>query len=183
MAQKDTPPGILRREGEVLTGMREVSMSEFVKAHAAGAAVIDVGEVEEYNRGHIPGAVSLPVGDMSRDLTAACCQIRRDAPVYVVCAAGNRSLIATGMLMHAGYDAYSVSAGPPGGSGPGTPLSVVTVSVTDAATAHGLEMTDRTTTENGATTPAATGGRDPRRSRRRRWGTAATWSTTGGSRS
>ena len=48
-------------KGEVLTGMREVSMSEFVKAHAAGAAVIDVGEVEEYNRGHIPGAVSLPL--------------------------------------------------------------------------------------------------------------------------
>ena len=51
--------------------MREVSVSEFAKAHAAGAAVIDVGDVEEYNRGHIPGAVSIPVQDMSRDLTAA----------------------------------------------------------------------------------------------------------------
>ncbi len=91
--------------------MREVSMSEFVKAHAAGAAVIDVGEVEEYNRGHVPGAVSLPLQELVRDLSAARCQIRRDAPVYVVCAAGNRSLIATGMLMHAGYDAYSVLGG------------------------------------------------------------------------
>src|SRR5664279_5409395 len=94
--------------------MREVSVSEFAKAHAAGAAVIDVGEVEEYNRGHIPGAVSLPVQDMSRDLTAALCQIRRDAPVYVVCAAGHRSLIATGMLMRAGYDACSVYGGTTG---------------------------------------------------------------------
>ena len=91
--------------------MREVSMAEFVKANAAGAAVIDVGDVEEYNRGHIPGAVSLPLGDLSRDLTAARCQIRRDAPVYVLCAAGSRSLIATGMLMHSGYDAYSVLGG------------------------------------------------------------------------
>ncbi len=91
--------------------MREVSMSEFVKAHAAGAAVIDVGEVEEYNRGHVPGAVSLPLQELVRDLSAARCQIRRDAPVYVVCAAGNRSLIATGMLMHRGYDAYSVLGG------------------------------------------------------------------------
>jgi len=32
----------------------------------------------------------------------------------VVCAAGNRSLIATGMLMHAGYDAYSVLGGTTG---------------------------------------------------------------------
>ena len=34
--------------------------------------------------------------------------------MYVVCAAGNRSLIATGMLMHAGYDAYSVLGGTSG---------------------------------------------------------------------
>ena len=106
----------------MLTGMREVSVSEFAKAHAAGAAVIDVGEVEEYNRGHIPGAVSLPVQDMSRDLTAALCQIRRDAPVYVVCAAGHRSLIATGMLMHAGYDASSVLGGTSGWVKTGHPV-------------------------------------------------------------
>jgi len=102
--------------------MREVSVSEFAKAHAAGIAVIDVGEVEEYNRGHVPGAVSLPVQDMSRDLTAALCQIRRDAPVYVVCAAGNRSLIATGMLIHAGYDAYSVYGGTTGWVRAGHPV-------------------------------------------------------------
>ena len=94
--------------------MREVSMTEFAKAHAAGAAVIDVGEVEEFNRGHVPGALSFPLPELSRDLTAARCRLRRDAPVYVVCAAGNRSLIATGMLMHAGYDAYSVLGGTSG---------------------------------------------------------------------
>ena len=86
--------------------MREVSMSEFVRAYAAGAAVIDVGEVEEYNRGHVPGAVSLPLRELSRDLSAARCRLRRDAPVLVVCAAGNRILVATGMLMHAGYDTF-----------------------------------------------------------------------------
>ena len=91
--------------------MREVSMAEFEKARTAGAVVIDVGDVEEYDRGHIPGAASLPLGDLSRDLSVARCQIRRDAPVYVVCAAGNRSLIAAGMLMHAGYDAFSVRGG------------------------------------------------------------------------
>ena len=95
----------------MLSGMRDVSMAEFVKAHAAGAAVIHVSDVEEYNRGHIPGAVPLPLGELSRDLTAARCQIRRDTPVYVVCAADNRSLIATGMLMRKGYDAFSVLGG------------------------------------------------------------------------
>ena len=106
----------------MLTGTREVSVSEFAKAHAARAAVIDVGEVEEHNRAHIPGAVSLPVQEMSRDLTAALRQIRRDSPVYVVCAAGNRSLIATGTLMHAGYDAYSVYGGTTGWIRAGHPV-------------------------------------------------------------
>jgi len=116
------PTGYVRQEGEVLTGMREVSMAALVKAHAAGAAVIDVGDVEEYNRGHVPGAVSLPLGDLSRDLTAARRQIRRDEPVYVVRAAGNRSLIATGMLVHAGYDAYSVLGGTNGWVTAGNPV-------------------------------------------------------------
>ena len=141
--------------------MREVSVSEFREGPRGGAAVIDVGEIEEYKRGHIPGAVSLPVQDISRDLTAALGQIRRDAPVYVVCAAGNRSLIATGMLMHAGYDAYSVYGGTTGWVRAGHPLSEVTVSVTDAATADstGLDLTARARTQptgDGATTAEAT---------------------------
>jgi rhodanese-related sulfurtransferase len=43
--------------------------------------------------------------------------------VYVVCAAGNRSLIATGMLMHAGYDAYSVYGGTTGWVRAGHPVA------------------------------------------------------------
>src|SRR5664279_3318607 len=112
----------MSQEGEVLSGMREVSVSEFAKAHAAGAAVVDVGEVEEYNRGHVPGAVSVPLGDLSRDLAAALRRIRRDAPVYVVCSAGNRSLIAAGMLIRAGYDAFSVYGGTTGWVKAGYPV-------------------------------------------------------------
>lgn len=49
LAITDTPPGIKSgRRGAVR--MREVSMTECVKAHAAEAAVIDVNDVEEYNR-------------------------------------------------------------------------------------------------------------------------------------
>ena len=45
--------------------MREVSVSEFAKAHTAEAAVIDVVEVGEYHRGHVPAAVSLPQQDLA----------------------------------------------------------------------------------------------------------------------
>ena len=46
--------------------MREVSVSEFAKAHTAEAAVIDVVEVGEYHRGHVPAAVSLPQQDLAQ---------------------------------------------------------------------------------------------------------------------
>jgi glyoxylase-like metal-dependent hydrolase (beta-lactamase superfamily II) len=45
--------------------MREVSVSEFAKAHTAEAAVIDVVEVGEYHRGHVPAVVSLPQQDLA----------------------------------------------------------------------------------------------------------------------
>ena len=42
--------------------------------------------------------------------------------MFVVCAAGNRGLIATGMLMHAGYDAFSVLGGTGGWVKAGNPV-------------------------------------------------------------
>src|SRR6478672_7863207 len=59
------PTGYTSMEGQVLTGMREMSMSEFVKAHAAGAAVIDVGEVQDYNRGYVPAATTPTAASMA----------------------------------------------------------------------------------------------------------------------
>jgi rhodanese-related sulfurtransferase len=64
------------------------------------------GEVAEYNRGHVPGAVFLPLGSCRVIRAPPTAGSRRDVPVYVVCSAGNRSLIATGMLIHAGYAAF-----------------------------------------------------------------------------
>ena len=46
--------------------MGEVSVSEFATAHTAEAAVIDVVEVGEYHRGHVPAAVSLPQQDLAQ---------------------------------------------------------------------------------------------------------------------
>src|SRR5207248_685819 len=54
-----------------------------------GASWIDVREGEEWQEGHIPGAVHIPRGYLeSRIETAA---PDKSAPVVVYCAAGNRS--------------------------------------------------------------------------------------------
>ncbi|MER6591079.1 rhodanese-like domain-containing protein [Micromonospora purpureochromogenes] len=87
--------------------MREVNLAEFAAAHADGAAVVDVREPFEYVEGHVPGARSVPLGQ----LPAVVGDLPRNRPVYVICASGNRSLAAAQFLARGGIDARSVSGG------------------------------------------------------------------------
>ena len=87
--------------------MREVNLTDFAAAHADGAAVVDVREPFEYVEGHVPGARSVPLGQ----LPAVVADLPRNRPVYVICASGNRSLAAAQFLARAGIDARSVSGG------------------------------------------------------------------------
>ncbi len=85
----------------------EIGIDQFAEAVWAGAAVIDVREPHEYVAGHVPGAVLIPMGQ----LPGRAAGLNRRAPVYVVCASGNRSATMTGFLRNAGFDAYSVAGG------------------------------------------------------------------------
>ncbi len=87
--------------------MREVNLEKFVAAQADGAVVIDVREPFEYAAGHVPGARLLPLSQVS--VRAA--ELPKDEPVYVICATGNRSLVAADYLARAGVDAWSVAGG------------------------------------------------------------------------
>jgi len=64
--------------------------------------VLDVREQEEYDTGHIPGAVLLPVGMISED-TAADVIPEIDTEVLVYCRSGNRSKTAAQTLADLGY--------------------------------------------------------------------------------
>ncbi len=64
--------------------------------------VLDVREQEEYDTGHIPGAVLLPVGTICED-TAAAVIPEKDSEVLVYCRSGNRSKTASQALADLGY--------------------------------------------------------------------------------
>ena len=64
--------------------------------------VLDVREQEEYDTGHIPRAVLLPVGTISAD-TAAAVIPEKDSEVLVYCRSGNRSKTASQALADLGY--------------------------------------------------------------------------------
>jgi rhodanese-related sulfurtransferase len=47
-----------------------------------GAQLVEVLPREEYEEGHLPGAVNLPLKELNRETTD---HLRRDAPVIVYC--------------------------------------------------------------------------------------------------
>lgn len=64
--------------------------------------VLDVREQDEYDSGHIPGAVLLPVGTINEE-TASAVIPEKDDTVLVYCRSGNRSKTASEALAVLGY--------------------------------------------------------------------------------
>ena len=64
--------------------------------------ILDVREQNEFDAGHIPGALLLPVGVISVE-TAAAVIPELDSVVLVYCRSGNRSKTASSALAELGY--------------------------------------------------------------------------------
>lgn len=98
--------------------LSEVTVQDLEQAHADGALVVDVREPDEYQSGHVPGALSIPLGVLPVRLD----ELPRDRPVYVVCQSGGRSSQAAQVLDKAGHDARSVAGGTKGWIEGGKPV-------------------------------------------------------------
>lgn len=64
------------------------------------AVVLDVRESAEYAFGHIPGAVSIPMGELEEN----CGNLNKQAEIYVICRTGSRSDLAAQMLEKNGFE-------------------------------------------------------------------------------
>ena len=88
--------------------MKENSYQQITQAEAKEmmdtqeVVILDVREQHEYDSGHIPGAVLLPVGTITED-TAAAVIDELDTVVLVYCRSGNRSKTASQALADLGY--------------------------------------------------------------------------------
>lgn len=97
----------------------EIEVETFENAREAGGFVVDVREPDEYEEGHVPGAVNIPLGELA-DRTG---ELPDGRPIYTVCASGRRSLQAVQVLRERGIDAVSLAGGTTGWTQSGRPVT------------------------------------------------------------
>lgn len=71
------------------------------------AVVLDVREDDEWQAGHAPGAVHIPMGDVPSRLG----ELPEEEPLPVICRSGGRSLRTVQWLVQQGFDVVNVEGG------------------------------------------------------------------------
>lgn len=89
--------------------VQQVSMEEAVnKWRSKEALFIDVRTAEEYRKGHVPGAISIPLKELETRLK----EVPADRTVLLICWSGKRSAQANQLLQQHGFtNTYSVVGG------------------------------------------------------------------------
>ncbi|WP_018924361.1 sulfurtransferase TusA family protein [Salsuginibacillus kocurii] len=72
-------------------------LEEFINHE--NVTVLDVREPAEYAFGHVPGAHSIPLGELNERMD----ELDKEQEIYVVCRTGNRSNLAAHQLKEAGF--------------------------------------------------------------------------------
>jgi rhodanese-related sulfurtransferase len=78
-------------------GIRQISPKELDQKK--GMMILDISTDKEYERGHIPGSVHVPLSDIGTKIK----KIKKDKEMVVYCQNGNRSIWAIKRLMGMGY--------------------------------------------------------------------------------
>jgi rhodanese-related sulfurtransferase len=85
----------------------EVTPEETRAKQKAGVVIVDVREPYEWQEGHIPGAIHIPLGSLPRRLR----ELDPSREVITVCRSGHRSITAAQMLHQGGFSQVSSMAG------------------------------------------------------------------------
>ena len=85
----------------------EIDVTELARQRAAGAALIDVREDDEYAEARVSGAHHIPLGQVAERLA----EVPTEGTVFVICARGARSAKAVEHYRAQGIDAVNVAGG------------------------------------------------------------------------
>ncbi len=70
--------------------------------------IIDVRGKKEYKRGHVPGAVNIPLNKIKKEHPV---QMPKSKTYYIICQSGERSKKASSYLEELGYKLYNIQGG------------------------------------------------------------------------
>lgn len=85
----------------------EVTIDDLADAISHGAYVLDVREQDEYDEGHVPGVVHIPLGELEDRIS----EVEDGSRVFVICRSGARSQKGADILEANGIDCVSVAGG------------------------------------------------------------------------
>jgi rhodanese-related sulfurtransferase len=88
----------------------------------SGARVLDVREPDEWEAGHIEGALHIPLAELPGRLGELPDDASADEALVVVCRSGNRSGRAVAWLAQNGYDAVNLDGGMGAWAASGRPM-------------------------------------------------------------
>lgn len=96
--------------GRVAFFPEEVPTASVSEMPSDGLVLLDVRESDEWQAGHAPEALHIPLRDVPARMDELA-DYPDDRPVYVVCRTGGRSAQATAFLNANGYEAVNVAGG------------------------------------------------------------------------
>ncbi|MEB2271702.1 sulfurtransferase TusA family protein [Bacillus safensis] len=91
--------GAQEEEGEPM--ISEISLNAFQQKVKEDQSlfILDVRELDEYEAGHIPGAVHIPLGEVEHRAE----ELTRESVIYLICHSGRRSELAAQKLKEKGF--------------------------------------------------------------------------------
>ncbi len=92
-----------------VTAPRNIDVQTLAADLEAGtvSALVDVRTPEEFSEGHIPGAVNIPVDELTQRVG----ELENQGELYLVCRSGGRSARAAGELSDLGFRTVNVEGG------------------------------------------------------------------------
>jgi rhodanese-related sulfurtransferase len=85
----------------------DMPLADWTEIGRADVVLLDVREADEFEQGHVDGAINLPLSELRRRID----EIPRDRELWVCCAAGQRAYYAQRLLMQRGLDVKNLSGG------------------------------------------------------------------------
>ncbi len=93
---------------EAKSRVKQISATDAIRDRDDDTIYLDVREANEWNLGHVPGAIHIPRGNLEGKIEG---MVTRDRKVVVYCASGNRSALAADTMQQMGYADVSSMAG------------------------------------------------------------------------